>query len=657
MCKNTLLSILFAAICCSNVQSQNEKEIDSLFQVIAVTKNDSIKVRNFNKIAWHYVFSDTSQAKKFLYKSETIASKNKKSYGYHEILNLRGIMMDIKGKSDSAKYYFEKTLAMSRQNHYVIIEVRSINNLGMLNWNQGNYKVALNYFLEGLKRNENLPPDQKIKDAIFYNNIGLIYQELDLNEKALAYHKKAYEARKKDNQVKEMATSLNNIGICYHALNKNQEALKYYQMGLKFAEESKNLIDYYKITENIGNALQSENKFKESIPYYEQVLSMKDAVAINPKTMMGVMSGLTSAYNEIGDPTKALIYGKKGLEIIAKNPDFEYYSYPVYQQISQSYYMLGEKQKGAFYNNLFIKKLQNKFSADNAKSIAEMEIKYQTATKEKLLAENKAKLLKNEIQTRKKNIILISLVVLVVFVGLFGFLYSRQQKLKNKQQEQEFELKNAIAQIETQNKLHEQRLSISRDLHDNIGAQLTFVISSVDNIKYAFAITDETLNQKLNTISDFTKATIQELRDTIWAMNSNEITFENLHSRILNFIEKAQKSQANIAFKFIIQPELKQLKLTSVVGMNLYRTIQEALNNAIKHAQAKNIVVEISSEMNQVNVLISDDGIGFNQQLLSSGNGLNNMRKRIEDIKGVINFHKNENGGTAIEINLNISKP
>lgn len=654
MLKNILLSMLFMFVCCINSQSQNKKEIDSLLLVIATTKSDSIQVQNYNKVAWHYVFSDTIQAKKYLANAENIARKNKKSYGYHEILNLRGIMMDIKGKSDSAKYYFEKTLQSSRANRHIIIEVRSINNLGMLNWNQGNFKTALNYFLEGLKRNEDLPTDKKIKNSIFYNNIGLIYQELNLNEKALDYHKKAYAARKKDNQAKDIVSSLNNIGICYHSLNKNKEALKYYKMGLKMAYESKNFIDYYKITENIGNALQSEKLFKESIPYYEKVLSIKEDVAVNPKTIIGVYTGLSSAYNETGDTQKALFYGKKGLEILKENPDFKHYSYPLYQQISRSYYMTGDRKNGTYYNNLFIEVLQDKFSADNAKSIADMEIKYQTATKEKMLAENKAKLLKNEIETRKKNVILISLVVLISFVALFGFLYSRQQRLKNKQQKQEFQLKNAIARIESQNELQEQRLSISRDLHDNIGAQLTFIVSSVDNIKYAFPVIDASLNNKIDTISDFTKATIQELRDTIWAMNSSEITFEDLHSRILNFITKAQKSQEHIAFKFLIQPQLKQIKLTSVEGMNVYRTIQEALNNAIKHAKAQNISVEITQESDFVQIVIDDDGTGIDEQRIVKGNGLLNMTKRIEEIGGQIHFQKKATNGTQIQLKIKI---
>jgi signal transduction histidine kinase len=130
--------------------------------------------------------------------------------------------------------------------------------------------------------------------------------------------------------------------------------------------------------------------------------------------------------------------------------------------------------------------------------------------------------------------------ILFCFGIIISFLVYRTLKLKNKQQKQEYELKYAIEEIAHQNKLQEQRLSISRDLHDNIGAQLTFIISSIETLKQAFNIKDEKINNKLTSISNFTKDTITELRDTIWAMNHSEIDFNEIRNRILNFVEKAE---------------------------------------------------------------------------------------------------------------------
>lgn len=237
-----------------------------------------------------------------------------------------------------------------------------------------------------------------------------------------------------------------------------------------------------------------------------------------------------------------------------------------------------------------------------------------------------------------------------LFIGLIGFLVFRQQKLKNKQQEQEFLLKSAIAKIETQNKLQDQRLQISRDLHDNIGSQLTFIISSVDNIKYAFEIQNSKLDNRLSSISNFAKSTIIELRDTIWAMNNSEITFEDLRARIHNFVEKAKEAKQDIEFDFAIESSLKEAKFTSVEGMNIYRTIQEAVNNSIKYADAKNIRIDIRHEKSDIVIFINDDGKGFDDNEIELGNGINNMKKRIADCSGTITFKTKPDEGTQIII-------
>ena len=647
---NSLLLILFSVVCFNVGYGQDSKQIDSIQNLIATTKNDSLKIDALNKMAWHYIFNDAKKANGFLKQSEAIAIKTNNHYGYNEIVNIKGIFMDIKGNGDSAKYFFQKAYKLSKKNKFRTIEVRTVNNLGMFHWNKGKFKEALDYFFKALKINESLPKEKQIKFSILYNNIGLIFQEMNLNEKALEYHKKSYELRKRDNQTKDQASSLNNMGICYNSLGQNKMAIATYKKGLAVAKESKNDIDYYKLLENTGNALQSDGQFKESIKYYVEVLQHPQSVTLNPKTYVGVYTGLVSAYNEIKQPNEALKYAEKGLQVIKEHPDLGHFIYSLYHYTAQSHYMLGNIKEGDRFNWLFVDNVKATFSEENAKSIAALEIKFETAEKEKLLAENKAALLKSQIQTKKKNFILITISVLAFFIIVVSLLIYRQQKLKNEQQEQEFTLKSAISQIETQNKLQEQRLNISRDLHDNIGAQLTFIISSVDNVKYGFDVKNSVLGSKLDNISNFTRDTIIELRDTIWAMNNNHITFEDLKVRILNFIEKAKLAKEDIQFKFSIDDALQDTTLSSIQGINIYRTIQEAVNNAIKYSDASKIGIEVKNLENQIEIEVSDNGNGFDFETTEIGNGLHNMKKRIEDIGGIFNVSSEIGEGTSISI-------
>jgi signal transduction histidine kinase len=242
---------------------------------------------------------------------------------------------------------------------------------------------------------------------------------------------------------------------------------------------------------------------------------------------------------------------------------------------------------------------------------------------------------------------------LALILGLLGYLFYNQQRIKNRQLQKEGELKEALARIETQNKLQEQRLRISRDLHDNIGSQLTFVTSSVENLKYGLGKEETKTQKKLGEISNFTTQTIYELRDTIWAMNKSNITSEDLQTRISNFIEKAGEAREQVDFQFIVSEGIEPgTSLTSIQGMNIYRIIQEAVNNALKHAEATSIIVNIDKLNSTYIVKIQDNGNGFNVSETEAGNGLQNIKKRASDLKGSAEIVSERAKGTTVQISF-----
>ncbi|HET8838166.1 MAG TPA: ATP-binding protein, partial [Flavobacteriaceae bacterium] len=292
--------------------------------------------------------------------------------------------------------------------------------------------------------------------------------------------------------------------------------------------------------------------------------------------------------------------------------------------------------------------------------IATLNIEYQTEKKENKILQQRADLAEKELKLKQKNILLYGSLGLALLLGLLGYLLFNQQKLKTTQLRKEGELRTALAKIETQNKLQEQRLRISRDLHDNIGAQLTFIISSIDNLKYGFSEISGRLGEKLAGISSFTTQTIYELRDTIWAMNKNTITFEDLQARISNFIEHAGHLSEKIEFSFQIDENMNENhSFTSVEGMNIFRIIQEAVNNAVKYSDATTISIDVSQTNENFLIEIKDNGKGFDFQHITPGNGLNNMKKRSRDIHSKISFVSEPNQGTSVllEIPRNHKQP
>ncbi|TCK66895.1 histidine kinase/DNA gyrase B/HSP90-like ATPase [Winogradskyella wandonensis] len=630
------------------VVSQN---LDSLYQEAKKIKNDSTKLFKYNAIAFKSIFSNPDNAIKIIKEGKTIAQEKNENYGLTILTNTQGIYFDVTGKSDSAKLYFKKALKLSQDFGFEDVAARCVNNLGMANWNSGDFQTALNYFFESLKMDD--AKGNRKSSASSLNNIGLIYQEMGLNEKALEYHSRALKIRQEFNMKNAQIASYNNIGINLKEINRLDEAEEAYKKGVALAKAETNLLEYYRLLENLANVYNLQDKSDLALKTYLEIINRPKTEG-SDKTLFSVYNNITDLYNGRNEPKKAMIYIKKALELLKQYPSLENSVSDFYLNSAETNFRLQNYNIARSQKKLYVQLKDSIFSNEMAKSMADFEVKYETEKKERQILEQRAKIAENEVVIQKRNYQIYGALALALILGILGYLFYNQQRLKNQQLEKENQLRDALVKIETQNKLQEQRLRISRDLHDNIGAQLTFIISSIDNLKYGFNIDDKKLNSKLETISSFASSTIRELRDTIWAMNKDRISFEDLQIRISNFIDKANLSDADIAFSFTVDNSVDTSKsFTSVEGMNIYRVIQEAINNSLKYAKASEIRVEFFEENSNLKLKILDNGNGFDVKKTTDGNGLSNMKKRAEEINANLTIKSAPANGTQISLILN----
>lgn len=244
------------------------------------------------------------------------------------------------------------------------------------------------------------------------------------------------------------------------------------------------------------------------------------------------------------------------------------------------------------------------------------------------------------------------MMVFILFILIIGVIIYNQQKLKQKRLIEANILKEKIAKEKLHHQLHDERLKISNTLNENIGSQLTYIISSIDNMNHLLKLTDEKIINKLRDVSNFTKSTITQLRDTIWALNKDEISFDDLKGRLYNFMETAKLAQDQIDFSFHVQLT-NQFILNSIQGVSLYRIVQEALNNAIKYSAATKVELRIVETEKEIQLIVADDGIGFKLSDIILGNGLENMKNRAKTIGGEFILESAPEKGTIIIVQLN----
>src|SRR5690606_6864837 len=501
----------------------------------------------------------------------------------------------------------------------------SYNNMGIVYDQKGDYDTSLENYFKALKVYEAQPvPFDKVPMVL--SNIGIIYKKQKDYNKTLEYYNKALQINKNNQYYFEISVTSWNMGSVLLKLNEYDSALVYSNKAKNIYSKLGNHRYVPYMLQNIAEAKdslkiheESQNLYKEAIHIFEKENNLYELT----NSELGLANSLitTKNYNQ------ALENANSDLDN-SINRGFKEFEVHAYKILAKTYNNIGDFKTAYIYNEKYAIGKDSLFEDTKTKLIFDLDKKYETEKKENEILAQRTHIAEKELDINHKNTQIIGLSILALVVSLLGYLVYNQQKLKNQQLQKEGELKEALIKIETQNSLQEQRLTISRDLHDNIGAQLTFIISSIENLQYGFKITNEKLTNKLTSISAFTKETIYELRDTIWAMNKNEISLEDLQIRTTNFIEKANIASDETVFEFNIDSDLdKDMTFTSVQGMNMYRIIQEAINNALKYAEAKTITVSFQKVNNHLEISISDDGKGFDVNDFSLGNGLNNMKK------------------------------
>lgn len=511
--------------------------------------------------------------------------------------------------------------------------------IGLALLKQGEMDSASVYYFNALEELESTKNTEKL--GLLYDDIARMYRRLKQSERALSFYDKALELYESENDLEGIARINNESGVVFRDdFGDYETANERFLKSLRIQEERKDSVGIGYALEFLGYNQLLIKEYSKAEEYLMHALEVRKKVGDDFATMLNY-TALGEYFRQVNQPQKSIEYFNESNALAEKIkfPDIRTYNY---QKIMENYESLGDFENA--YKNLKAFNVLNDslYSYKKLKDIEEISIKYETAEKEKEIVEQ-------QLALKIRNQWIFGLVSLAVTIGLIGFLLYKQQVLKNIKQQKDNELKLALEKIASQNKLQEQRLSISRDLHDNIGAQLSFIVSAIDAIKYYISDKNNQISDRLDNVGTFAKETIQELRDTIWAMNKTGITIKDLKARIANFIEKAKQSHGGVRISVIADKNIPDdTSFTGMQGLNIFRIVQEATNNALKYADANQIDIQISRVQGTVHFVINDDGKGFLEEDIEPGNGLLNMRKRALELGGELELNSETGMGTSV---------
>ena len=567
-----------------------------------------------------YLKGDFVKAMNYFHQSLNLYEEIKNKIGMANALSNIGVIYCEQGDNARGIDYYTKTLKIREQIGDAKGVASVLCNIGVVYQEMGDKPKAMEYYMKALK----IPggKDNQVS-ANIYNNLGEMYQSLGQYQQALEYHAKSLEIRRAIDSRIEIATSLLNMGNVYLSMGDLSKALDYQNRSLKIEEEIGDREGMAISLLNIAIIFQRQNKLGSSVDFAKRALTLAKDVG-NVTTLRDAGKVLYEIYRKTGKAAEALQMHE--LYVLMKDS------------------IISDESKREVLRH------ELQYNYEKQKALDEKEHEKQLA-----IAELKSS---EETNKRKLQLSLFSAIILMSGGGAAYWNKRNQSKLR------ELHLKAALhaeeikrKNIEAELKLQHEKERISRDLHDSVGSQLTYIISQLD---YTSVLSgeNENLQAKIHNLSDNARELMQMLREIIWAIQKEELSLKDFSFKIKELLSRYQGSFPETQFHFELNdiPE-SAVTLKPAQLLNLFRIIQEGVNNAIKHASAKNISVVLKLDAEgRLQMLIEDDGLGLPDKMLSDTQyGLKNMRIRTEEMQGGFNIVSAKEKGTRINVELNLS--
>jgi signal transduction histidine kinase len=507
--------------------------------------------------------------------------------------------------------------------------------LGKIYKNISDYEKALLFSFKSLRINEEI----KLEFGTIrsFTLIGAVYLRTGDYLDAELNFKNALKLQEDNNDIKGLISSNRNLGVLNQKRENYEEALKHFHSGLVNIDQlPSNVIDKIDIIDvkaillgNIGSTLRSQGKYNASLDFLFQSLKIKKELKRNSSTAH-TCNDIAETFMQLNNYAKAKEYALEAANL-SKNTNVNQEKF-AYFLMSKCDYAL-QNYKGSYDNFKKYNSLKDSvFSVQKAARINEMQIQYETEKRDLKIENQNASIGLLNLQNKNKTQLLIfgSIGFLVLFGGIL--LYRSFNNTK----------KRAIAQQEFSQELiksqEQERTRIAKDLHDGVGQQLTLLKLKAqnDNQTELSGLVGNALEEVRSVSRDLYPVTLTKLGLTL-----------SVEELLLEIDEETD---------LFVSLEIDNVNdsFNEMESLNFYRFIQESLNNVLKHANAKTLIVNILKQSDGIDVLIKDNGQGFEMSKMIGQNslGLKTMAERINILKGNLALKSKMEEGTSILVQI-----
>lgn len=618
------------------LKAQTDKHyLDSLEKYLT-KKDDSLKLLAISDLAWEYNYIDVSRAIGLNFKGLRIAKKLKRDYAVGQAYSDLGTSYYYKRDFDSSAYYYQLALPITKKVKDSMELASLYNKLGALYKERAEFKTSLRYSFLSLKLYQALKERHKI--ALLYNNIGVSYEELKNFKLAKNYYQRALIVNTKDGDEGGMARNYTGLGNVSITEKKLDQAYDYYLKASAIFEKLGWGIEYSVAMNNMGDVLDQKKLYEESVERRQTALDVAQQI--------GDIQGEAKYHLYLSDVLMKLYKFPEALKHIrdAEKLSEELQSFEIkmdlYEMYSKYYFGVNRFEQGSEYLNKFHNLKDSVYSSELSNNIASMEVKHNTQQLRIRNAESEARNLKLSNDNLRANqqrnyMILGSLILLLLGVVIF---YFSNQKLKRQAERKRI---SAVLLSEAT-----ERTRIARDLHDGLGQLLSSARINAAALDGSVEEEDEPI---LGTTIQLIDQAIGEVRVISHNLMPQALTDKGIVEALQELADKTNAAKST-QINFTHPPHFTAFSKS--IQVTIYRVVQEIIGNMLKHAQASEIRIELTEKGNSFNLLVRDNGKGFDPASLaeSDGIGWNNIQTRLSLINAKFILESGLGKGTSVTI-------
>lgn len=646
--KMSLFILLLFVAFNTDAQKQGQAKIDSLLSVLPSLKEDSNKVLAIHAVSFTYQQINPKEGLKYAEQELALAEKigwkkgiakgNSSIAGsytmmgdYYESLKFQAncyqTYSELNDNEGMAKSRINTGLVYGRMADYPkaleyffmalkLFEESNAKDFGNVYGNianvykeQKDYNKALSYTLKGLQMAESTNNKQAIAEC--YGTLATIYAQQEDYKMALINHNKALQINLERGSIRNIAGSYSGLATVYAATGDNDMALDYFNKALEISRQMNGKYEMAYSFNNLGSAYLkiSENgnsKLKMSKQKLLQLSKQYFDSALIIANQIGELKAILTCYDNLS-------------KIYTSQNDYQnaFNAYKNYTAVKDSI-----------------------FNTEKEKKLTQTAMRYEYEKKEAILNaqhEKEMAVAKSEAQKQKviRNSSVAGAMGVVMFLGFAFYNFQRRRQLEKMQ---------ALAN---------ERLRISRELHDDVGSALGS-IALYSDVAITRSIKKESSSDVLLKIGNASRDLVERMSDIIWSMNPENENTEKLITRMKGFAN-SMLTPMKVNVQYDINDELKTLKLTGDQMKNIFLIFKEAVYNIAKYADCRNAKIELAQTDGKIVMNINDDGKGFDTTATDTtynGNGLKNMQARTAMLQGNICIQSKLNGGTKVELKV-----